>query len=82
MNNRLAKETSPYLLQHADNPVDWYPWGDEAFAVAEQADKPVLLSIGYSACHWCHVMAHESFEDAATARVMTRRLAADDVPGR
>ena len=70
MNNRLAKETSPYLLQHADNPVDWYPWGDEAFAVAEQADKPVLLSIGYSACHWCHVMAHESFEDAATARVM------------
>ena len=70
MTNRLAKETSPYLLQHADNPVDWYPWGDEAFERAEQAGKPVLLSIGYSACHWCHVMAHESFEDAATAQVM------------
>jgi len=70
MPNRLAKETSPYLLQHADNPVDWYPWGDEAFEVAEQTGKPVLLSIGYSACHWCHVMAHESFEDEATAKVM------------
>ena len=70
MSNRLAKETSPYLLQHADNPVDWYPWGDEAFALAEQSGKPVLLSVGYSACHWCHVMAHESFEDEATARVM------------
>ena len=70
MSNRLAKETSPYLLQHADNPVDWYPWGDEAFALAEQTGKPVLLSVGYSACHWCHVMAHESFEDEATARVM------------
>ena len=70
MPNRLAKETSPYLLQHADNPVDWYPWGDEAFALAAQSGKPVLLSIGYSACHWCHVMAHESFEDDATARVM------------
>ena len=70
MPNRLAKETSPYLLQHADNPVDWYPWGDEAFAFAREQDKPVLLSIGYSACHWCHVMAHESFEDAATAEVM------------
>ena len=72
MSNRLAKETSPYLLQHADNPVDWYPWGDEAFAAARAAGKPVLLSIGYSACHWCHVMAHESFEDEATAELMNR----------
>jgi len=70
MTNRLAKETSPYLLQHADNPVDWYPWGDEAFAVARETGKPILLSIGYSACHWCHVMAHESFEDDAIAAVM------------
>ncbi|NCF25683.1 MAG: DUF255 domain-containing protein, partial [Gammaproteobacteria bacterium] len=70
MPNRLANETSPYLLQHADNPVDWYPWGDDAFALAREQDKPVLLSVGYSACHWCHVMAHESFEDEATARVM------------
>ncbi len=70
MPNRLAKETSPYLLQHADNPVDWYPWGDAAFALAREQGKPVLLSIGYSACHWCHVMAHESFEDEATAEVM------------
>src|SRR6185295_3097591 len=68
--NRLADETSPYLRQHADNPVDWYPWGDEAFAAARDADKPILLSVGYSACHWCHVMAHESFEDDATAAVM------------
>jgi hypothetical protein len=72
MSNRLAKETSPYLLQHADNPVDWYPWGEEAFAAARTAGKPVLLSIGYSACHWCHVMAHESFEDEATAELMNR----------
>ncbi|MDX1508218.1 MAG: thioredoxin domain-containing protein, partial [Woeseiaceae bacterium] len=70
MPNRLADETSPYLLQHADNPVDWHPWSDEAFALAREQDKPVLLSIGYSACHWCHVMAHESFEDDATAQVM------------
>ncbi len=70
MSNRLAKETSPYLLQHADNPVDWYPWGDAAFALAAETGKPVLLSIGYSACHWCHVMAHESFEDEAAAQVM------------
>ena len=70
MPNRLATETSPYLLQHADNPVDWYPWGDEAFEFARGQGKPVLLSIGYSACHWCHVMAHESFEDTATAEVM------------
>ena len=61
--NRLAEETSPYLLQHADNPVEWHPWGDEALALARDQDKPILLSIGYSACHWCHVMAHESFED-------------------
>ena len=65
--NRLASEPSPYLRQHADNPVDWYPWGDEAFEVARATDRPVLLSVGYSACHWCHVMAHESFEDSATA---------------
>ena len=70
MRNRLAKETSPYLLQHADKPVDWHPWGDEAFELARETGKPVLLSIGYSACHWCHVMAHESFEDDATARMM------------
>ncbi|WP_343418955.1 thioredoxin domain-containing protein [Candidatus Flexifilum breve] len=68
--NRLANETSPYLQQHADNPVDWYPWGDEAFTKAKAEDKPVLLSVGYSACHWCHVMAHESFEDEATAAIM------------
>ncbi len=68
--NRLANETSPYLLQHADNPVDWYAWGEEALSRARQEDKPILLSVGYSACHWCHVMAHESFEDAATAAVM------------
>lgn len=68
--NRLKDETSPYLLQHADNPVDWYPWGDEAFQIARDENKPVLLSVGYSACHWCHVMAHESFEDEATAKVM------------
>ena len=68
--NRLAQETSPYLLQHADNPVDWQPWGEEAFARARGRGKPMLLSIGYSACHWCHVMERESFEDEATAAVM------------
>ncbi len=68
--NRLAQETSPYLLQHADNPVDWYPWGEEALAAARERGCPILLSIGYSACHWCHVMAHESFEDPATAEQM------------
>lgn len=72
MANRLGKETSPYLLQHADNPVDWYSWGDDAFALARKNGKPVLLSIGYSACHWCHVMAHESFEDDATAALMNQ----------
>jgi len=70
MSNRLGNETSPYLLQHADNPVDWHPWGEEAFALARELGKPVLLSVGYSACHWCHVMAHESFEDTATAELM------------
>jgi hypothetical protein len=70
----LAGETSPYLLQHADNPVDWYPWGDEAFARAKGEGRPILLSIGYSACHWCHVMEHESFEDAETASVMNERF--------
>ena len=68
--NRLRQEASPYLRQHADNPVDWWPWCDDAFAEARQRDVPVLLSVGYSACHWCHVMAHESFEDDATAAVM------------
>src|SRR5438552_3597872 len=70
MTNRLAAETSPYLLQHKDNPVDWYPWGEEALARARTEDKPVLLSVGYSACHWCHVMEHESFEDERTAALM------------
>ncbi len=70
--NRLAGETSPYLLQHAENPVDWYPWCDEALGRARAEDKPILLSIGYSACHWCHVMAHESFEEPRTAEVMNR----------
>ena len=68
--NRLARETSPYLLQHKHNPVDWWPWGTEALAEAKRANKPILLSVGYAACHWCHVMAHESFEDAETAKVM------------
>jgi uncharacterized protein YyaL (SSP411 family) len=68
--NRLAAETSPYLLQHQDNPVDWWPWGPEALAQARRSNKPILLSVGYAACHWCHVMAHESFEDETTARVM------------
>ncbi|MHA2429129.1 MAG: thioredoxin domain-containing protein [Candidatus Hermodarchaeia archaeon] len=68
--NRLAKEKSPYLLQHADNPVDWYPWGKEAFSEAKKEDKPIFLSIGYSTCHWCHVMAHESFENERIAKLM------------
>jgi uncharacterized protein YyaL (SSP411 family) len=72
--NRLLRETSPYLLQHAHNPVDWYPWGEEAFRKASMEDKPVLLSIGYSSCHWCHVMAHESFEDEATARLLNEHF--------
>jgi uncharacterized protein YyaL (SSP411 family) len=72
--NRLADETSPYLLQHADNPVDWYPWGEEALSRARAEGRPILLSIGYAACHWCHVMEHESFEDASTAAVMNERF--------
>jgi uncharacterized protein YyaL (SSP411 family) len=72
--NHLAGETSPYLLQHAGNPVDWYPWGDEALARAREEDKPILLSVGYAACHWCHVMEHESFEDAATAALMNEHF--------
>ena len=74
MPNRLASEPSPYLLQHKDNPVDWYPWGDEAFARARQDDKPIFLSIGYSTCHWCHVMEHESFEHAGLAELLNRNF--------
>ncbi len=74
MANRLIKEQSPYLLQHAHNPVDWYPWGDEAFAVAEAQNKPVIVSIGYAACHWCHVMEHESFENEAVAAYMNENF--------
>jgi len=70
--NRLAGATSPYLQQHAHNPVDWWPWCDGALASARRENRPILLSIGYSACHWCHVMAHESFEDEATAALMNR----------
>ena len=70
--NRLGQETSPYLLQHKNNPVAWRPWGPEALAEAKSANKPILLSVGYAACHWCHVMAHESFEDEATAAVMNK----------
>ena len=72
--NALINETSPYLLQHAHNPVQWYPWSEQALSLARQQDKPILLSIGYSACHWCHVMAHESFEDDATAEVMNQHF--------
>ena len=72
MSNRLKYETSPYLLQHKDNPVEWYPWGEEAFDRAKKEDKPVFLSIGYSTCHWCHVMAHESFEDEEIADILNR----------
>src|SRR5215467_10793823 len=74
MPNRLASETSPYLLQHANNPVDWYPWGAEALERAKAESKPILLSIGYAACHWCHVMEHESFENEATAALMNERF--------
>src|SRR5438034_2224525 len=72
--NRLAHEKSPYLLQHAHNPVDWYPWGDEAFAKARRENKPIFLSVGYSTCHWCHVMAHESFESEEVAAIMNREF--------
>ncbi|HPR50973.1 MAG TPA: DUF255 domain-containing protein, partial [Deltaproteobacteria bacterium] len=68
--NRLKDEISPYLLQHADNPVAWFAWNDEAFSAAREQDKPIFLSIGYSTCHWCHVMAHECFEDEEVARLM------------
>ncbi len=74
MANRLEHETSPYLRQHADNPVDWYPWGQEAFDRAKADDKPILLSVGYSSCHWCHVMAHESFENPAVAGAMNEKF--------
>jgi uncharacterized protein YyaL (SSP411 family) len=74
MANKLAEETSPYLLQHANNPVEWYPWSEQALTLAKEQNKPILLSIGYSACHWCHVMAHESFEDAATAAIMNQHF--------
>ncbi len=74
MANRLAQETSPYLLQHRENPVDWYPWGEEALALARGEDRPILLSVGYSACHWCHVMEHESFEDPETAAYMNEHF--------
>lgn len=76
MPNHLLSESSPYLQQHADNPVDWYPWGEQALALAREQDKPILLSIGYSTCHWCHVMAHESFEDKATADLINRNFIA------
>ena len=76
MPNRLAQETSPYLLQHAHNPVDWYPWGAEALARARDENKPIFLSIGYAACHWCHVMERESFEDETTAAQMNRDFVA------
>jgi len=74
MPNRLAQETSPYLQQHADNPVNWYPWGEDALKLSREQDKPILLSIGYSACHWCHVMAHESFEDPEVAKLMNEHF--------
>src|SRR5215211_7379515 len=72
--NRLARETSPYLLQHKHNPVEWWPWGPEALAEAQRTGKPILLSVGYAACHWCHVMAHESFEDDGTAAFMNEHF--------
>ena len=81
--NRLANEPSAYLRQHMDNPVDWYPWGEEALALAREQQKPLLLSIGYSACHWCHVMAHESFEDPELQeRTRLPHIEHPDYPGR
>ena len=74
MANRLINEQSPYLLQHAHNPVNWYPWGNEAFEAAKAEHKPVLVSIGYAACHWCHVMEHESFEDEKVAAYMNEHF--------
>jgi len=76
MQNHLKNQTSPYLLQHADNPVNWYPWCKEAFELAKREEKPVFLSIGYSTCHWCHVMAHESFEDTEVAELLNRYFVA------
>ena len=72
--NRLIHEKSPYLLQHAHNPVDWYPWGEEAFEKSKKENKPIFLSIGYSTCHWCHVMEHESFENEAVAKIMNENF--------
>src|SRR5437763_11999345 len=74
MMNRLGNESSPYLLQHAENPVDWYPWGQEAFDAAARLDRPIFLSIGYSTCHWCHVMAHESFESDEVAKILNEHF--------
>src|SRR5215470_15769778 len=74
MPNRLARESSPYLLQHANNPVDWYPWGDEAFAQARDRQQPIFLSVGYSTCHWCHVMEHESFESETIAQLLNQHF--------
>jgi uncharacterized protein YyaL (SSP411 family) len=74
VSNRLSAASSPYLLQHKDNPVDWYPWGDEALERSRQEQKPIFLSVGYSSCHWCHVMAHESFEDPDTAAFMNEHF--------
>ena len=78
--NQLVNETSPYLLQHAHNPVNWFPWGDEALKKAKEENKPILVSIGYAACHWCHVMERESFEDEATAKVMNEKLTGKNAP--
>ena len=72
--NHLSRETSPYLRQHADNPVEWFPWGEEAFEKAKDRNVPILLSVGYSACHWCHVMAHESFENTEIASLMNENF--------
>ena len=74
MANRLKQNKSPYLMQHGENPVDWYPWCEKAFQKAEREDKPIFLSIGYSTCHWCHVMAHESFEDPEVADLLNREF--------
>ncbi len=74
LSNRLAAESSPYLLQHSRNPVDWYPWGEEAFRTARERGVPVFLSVGYSSCHWCHVMERESFEDEATAGILNNHF--------
>lgn len=82
MANRLRDARSPYLLQHADNPVDWQEWGDDAFAEARRRDVPVLLSVGYAACHWCHVMAHESFEDERVAAYLNAHFVAIKVDAR